>query len=297
MEAVSRPRSRHHWPSSQEARDTITALMGWDTYLNGELDMAESITNTTETPADDTGLVHRRWVEVMRTVLGLGKNQRNPQQGFNFRGIDAVMNAVGPALREHGVMILPNVTDITTERYETAKGAVMQGVIVHVEYTVMAEDGSAFTGSAYGQAADSGDKAVSKAMSVAYRTFLLQALTLPTDEPDPDMEVHQRGGTETWGGTPPTPAAPPGPPLTAETRGAIEALFGDLMLSEAQRASGLRRYTGRAVSSLDALSEDEGQRVLLALERKMQSQQAAPTAEVAEALVSRALGGTPVEDQ
>ena len=33
---------------------------------------------------------------------------------------------------------------------------------------------------------DTGDKAMPKAMSVAMRTALIQALALPTDEPDPD---------------------------------------------------------------------------------------------------------------
>jgi hypothetical protein len=39
---------------------------------------------------------------------------------------------------------------------------------------------------------DSGDKAVPKAMSVAFRTALLQALALPTDEPDPDASTYER---------------------------------------------------------------------------------------------------------
>ncbi|NKU87713.1 hypothetical protein GS884_09095 [Rhodococcus hoagii] len=54
--------------------------------------------------------------------------------------------------------------------------------------------GDSFSGSAYGEAADAGDKAVSKAQSVAYRTFLLQGLTVPTEERDPDADVHERAG-------------------------------------------------------------------------------------------------------
>jgi hypothetical protein len=37
------------------------------------------------------------------------------------------------------------------------------------------------------------DKATAKAMSVAYRTFLLQVLALPTDDPDPDADYIDRG--------------------------------------------------------------------------------------------------------
>lgn len=136
--------------------------------------------------------VYEAFSAVMEDVQGIRKGERNPQQGFNFRGIDAVLNAVGPALRTHGVIITPEAVSMETERYQTAKGGQMQGVIVHMRYTVHGPDGDSFSGSTYGQAADAGDKAVSKAESVAYRTFLLQALTVPTDEPDPDSEVHER---------------------------------------------------------------------------------------------------------
>ena len=136
--------------------------------------------------------VYEAFSRVMGEVQGIRKGERNTQQGFNFRGIDAVLNAVGPALRNHGVTIIPTALSIETERYQTAKGGQMQGVIVHMQYRVYGPGGDSFEGSAYGQASDAGDKAVSKAESVAYRTFLLQALTVPTDEPDPDSESHER---------------------------------------------------------------------------------------------------------
>ena len=136
--------------------------------------------------------VFEAFSKVMGDVQGIRKGERNNQQGFNFRGIDTVLNAVGPVLRKYGVIIVPEAVSIETERYQTAKGAVMQGVIAHMRYTVIGPEGDSFIGSAYGQASDSGDKAVSKAESVAYRTFLLQALTVPTDEPDPDLSSHER---------------------------------------------------------------------------------------------------------
>ena len=36
--------------------------------------------------------------EVMKEIGAVGKNQKNSQQGFMYRGIDAVMNAINPAL-------------------------------------------------------------------------------------------------------------------------------------------------------------------------------------------------------
>ena len=39
---------------------------------------------------------------------------------------------------------------------------------------------------------DAGDKATAKAMSVAFRTALLQSLCLPTDDIDPDAQSYER---------------------------------------------------------------------------------------------------------
>ena len=55
-----------------------------------------------------------------------------------------------------------------------------------VEFGIYGLDGDAIVGTVAAEAMDSGDKATAKAMSVALRTFLLQVLALPTDEPDPD---------------------------------------------------------------------------------------------------------------
>jgi len=139
--------------------------------------------------------VHEAWSAVMADVQGISKRERNEAQRFNFRGIDAVMNAVGPALREHGAMVVPSVREITTESYSTAKGAAMRNALVLIDWTIYGPAGDSFAGSSYGEAADSGDKAVSKAHSVAYRTFLLQALCIPTDEPDPDASSHERAAS------------------------------------------------------------------------------------------------------
>lgn len=143
----------------------------------------------------DHPTVHEAFSAVMAEVQGIGKNDRNAQQGFNFRGIDATMNTVGPALRKHGVVIVPEAISIESERYTTAKGGQMRNATVHMKYTVFGPAGDSFTGSTYGEAADAGDKAVSKAQSVAYRTFLLQGLTVPTQERDPDADTHERVDT------------------------------------------------------------------------------------------------------
>jgi len=130
---------------------------------------------------------------VMADVQSVAKSDRNTHQNFSFRGIDAVLNAVGPVLRRHGVVVLPEVLSHSFETVEVGqKRSLMGHVIVHVAYTFVGPEGDSLRTVVLGEAMDSGDKAVPKAMSVAFRTALLQALALPTDEPDPDASTYER---------------------------------------------------------------------------------------------------------
>jgi hypothetical protein len=133
-------------------------------------------------------------VGVMRAVSAVGKTGRNTVQNFNFRGIDGVLNAVGPALREVGGFIVPKLVDSFYEHGSTAKGAATVEVKLTVEYRWFGTDGGEPIKSVViAEAMDMSDKATAKAWSVAYRTYLLQILCLPTDEPDPDSEYIERG--------------------------------------------------------------------------------------------------------
>ena len=141
----------------------------------------------------DTPTVQQAWANVMADVRALDKGDRNAQQGFNFRGVDATMNAVGPALRTHGVSVVPaGVTNVESSSYTTKSGTVMRDVFLVVSYLITGPGGDTMPGAAAGEASDAGDKATPKAMSVAYRTFLLQALCLPTQEVDPDAQTYER---------------------------------------------------------------------------------------------------------
>lgn len=124
---------------------------------------------------------------VMDDVRKVAKRERNQQQNFNFRGVDAVMNAVGPVFRKHGVVAMPGkILAERIEAFETGKGSKMYRAVVTVQYRFYGPAGDSLDAEMVGEASDSLDKATSKAMSVAYRTLLIQGLTLPTGDPDPD---------------------------------------------------------------------------------------------------------------
>lgn len=125
--------------------------------------------------------------------IGIGKNSKNQQQGFMFRGIDAVYNALSPLLAKHKLCILPRCISRESTERATQKGGVLFYVTVQAEFDfVSAVDASKHTVSMYGEAMDSGDKATNKAMSTAYKYAAFQAFCIPTEETavDPDGEVH-----------------------------------------------------------------------------------------------------------
>ncbi len=138
--------------------------------------------------------VFEAWSKVMEDVQAVGKNQRNttPGQNYMFRGVDAVMNAVGPVLRKHGVFVVPEHVEQSHRDVLTTKGNPSRECTLTVSYRVYGPQGDSFPMQAPGESMDSGDKGTPKAMSVAYRTVLLQALTIPTDEPDPDSQTYER---------------------------------------------------------------------------------------------------------
>lgn len=133
---------------------------------------------------------------VMNDVTYIGKNQQNTHQKFNFRGIDDVMNAFGPSLRKHGVIVVPRVTDRVEGTKQTKSGSAKTvDLIVDVDFYGPA--GDKITATVASESFDSGDKSTAKAMSVALRTAFLQVFCLPTNEPDPDSysyEIVDQGG-------------------------------------------------------------------------------------------------------
>ena len=134
---------------------------------------------------------------IMKEVGAIAKKDKNTSQGFNFRGIDSVVNAVSPALQKHGVIVVPTVEEYDYATVEIGRNRTAMGhVKVKVTYTFVGASGDSIKATVVGEAMDAGDKATAKAMSVAFRTALLQALSLPTDEPDPDSSSYERSSAK-----------------------------------------------------------------------------------------------------
>ena len=124
---------------------------------------------------------------------GIGKDRKNEQQGYKFRGIDDVYNALAPLLAESGLCILPKVKSREVIERQTRNGGTLFYVTVDVDFSfVSVKDGSTHVVCMSGEAMDSGDKATNKAMSAAYKYACLQAFCIPTEgDNDADATTHQ----------------------------------------------------------------------------------------------------------
>lgn len=128
----------------------------------------------------------------MEEVGYVGKNQKNQQQGFMFRGIDAVMNAIYPALVKNKVFIVPEVLEQEREERKTKSGTTMIYSVCKIRYTFFAADGSSISAVVVGEGMDTGDKATNKAMATAFKYACFQVFCIPTEEmkeQDPDFKT------------------------------------------------------------------------------------------------------------
>jgi hypothetical protein len=133
-------------------------------------------------------------VQAEVTHVDKGDQYNGGQVRFAYRGIDRVVQALSGSMRKHKLLMLPKSHGAPEWiPCTTAQGKPANVARLEVTYTLYGPDGSSVEVTAPGEAMDSGDKAVSKAMSVAWRTALIQTFNLPTGEPDPDSEGYELG--------------------------------------------------------------------------------------------------------
>ena len=134
--------------------------------------------------------------QVMKDCGAVGKDSYNPQQKYKYRGIDAIMNALNPAMTKNGVFVVPEVLEISREERQSKNGGVLIFSTVKVRYTFFADDGSSVQSVVIGEGMDSGDKSVNKAMSAAFKYACFQVFCIPTDEMvDSETESPEVKGT------------------------------------------------------------------------------------------------------
>lgn len=148
---------------------------------------------------------------IMQEGYAIGKENRNEQQKFMYRGIDDVMNTFQPLLSKYKVFVVPEVIGREREERSGRNGGNLIYSILTIRYTFYAEDGSSVSAVVIGEGMDSGDKASNKAMAVGMKYAMFQTFCIPTEEmrnDDPDKTTPE----------PTTPAkkTPPSPPAVLQ---------------------------------------------------------------------------------
>lgn len=136
--------------------------------------------------------IYQAMAAILAEIPSIGKDNRNKDQGFQYRGIDDVYNALHPLLAKHKVFMAPTVLSRTSEDRATKNGGALQCVTLSVEYRFFHADGSFISCTVMGEGRDTSDKATNKAMAAAHKYALLQTFCIPTEDigqDDPDAET------------------------------------------------------------------------------------------------------------
>lgn len=138
----------------------------------------------------------------MRDIASIGiaktKTADMGNTKYQFRGVEQAMNEMSPIMVNHGITVCARYSDL--QLIERVKGDPKDAkstrfVILKGSFTFSAPDDSHVIAEAYGEAMDSGDKAVIKAQSVSFRTALFQLFVVPTMSMDTELD-HEDGADE-----------------------------------------------------------------------------------------------------
>jgi hypothetical protein len=166
--------------------------------------------------ASENGKIFAAIAACMNDISAVGKTKKNQGQGYMFRGIDEVYNAVHPILSMNKVVVVPEVIDMKREMKTSAKGAELTTTILTVKHTFYADDGSSISAITVGEGMDSGDKSSNKAMSAAYKYAMFETLCIPTEMIDSEVDSPEPMATKNESGFWTDPAQIPDEKLVEE---------------------------------------------------------------------------------
>lgn len=138
-------------------------------------------------------------VQAAMAHTGIDKGMKNKQQGYAYRGIDQVMNAVGPILAEANVLVMPSVQNHNMVQGKTKSGGVSFHHTVEVEYMIYGPEGDSLGPfKSRGECIDTSDKGLNKACTAAYKYWVLTALCVPTEGDDADSDTPEAGDSNVY---------------------------------------------------------------------------------------------------
>jgi hypothetical protein len=141
----------------------------------------------TKTEDAPTKNIYQRMAAIASEV-GVLEATKSDQGGvpFKFRGIDATVAHLTPLMNKYEVFAAPRVlSHVVTER-PLNNGKLVKTTQLEVEFTFYGPEGDSVVAVTPGLADDFGDRSTAQAMSVAYRTALLQTFHIAAFGVEPE---------------------------------------------------------------------------------------------------------------
>lgn len=139
--------------------------------------------------------IYQALANINKQVEVIKKVKKNTSLNFMFRGIDDMMNSLHKLFAENEVIVLPEITSYDVQEKTSVKGTIMYYTRANITFHFVAADGSEVKISNIGEAMDSGDKGMTKAMSIALKYALMQMFLIPTEDIE-DADSHTPEETE-----------------------------------------------------------------------------------------------------
>ncbi len=156
--------------------------------------------------------IAEKMARVASKVGYLQKGGYNEGQNYYYASAEQVLRAVNKELANEGIATSVEHLELRTGQREGKKGGIMIDAIMRLRvHFIDSETGEKLSSDGAGQGCDSGDKAVMKATTAAYKYAMAGAFQISWgDDPEADASTD-------------APSAPPAPVAKAAEEKAVEA--------------------------------------------------------------------------
>lgn len=179
---------------------------------------------------ENGGEIYKAIPAAIKLIGAVAKTRKNKEQGFDYRGIDDVYDALNPVLGQCGITIVTEMGELVVSTRKSRAGYEIHHLSCKVTFTLFASDGSSIKTEVLAEAMDSGDKCRSKLMSIAYKSMALMMFCIPvTNIPDPDANSYQSVADDSAEIERLPPASEEPKPRTAPEEPKADAMYLDAM--------------------------------------------------------------------